>query len=237
MQRIIVIPARLQSERLPNKPLLKVGGKPLIQWTYELAERAHPDELVVASPDNEILDTVEGFGGRAMLTHLKHPSGTHRTAQVAWDLWDGSSISQVMSLQADEPLLEPRDLVRMFDISNEMNYGITTLVAALPEKEKLLDENLVKAAYGGSTCYWFSRAPMSGAYGHIGVYLFRTSVLINLASLNPSKLARAESLEQLTWIEAGHAVHALEADWLPISINTQQDLDEFKRLVECPSES
>lgn len=230
MQRIIVIPARLQSKRLPRKPMLHAGGKPLIQWMYELGEQVQPDELVVASPDEEILAAVEHFGGRGMLTYIKHPSGTHRTAQVAWELWNGSPQSQVMSLQADEPMLDPKDLIRMFDVAAEMKWGITTLVSPLQSRQQMLDRNLVKAAYSGTQCYWFSRAQMAGSYGHIGVYLFRTPILMDLKSLNPSKLSEAESLEQLTWIETGHRIHAMEVDTLPLSINSTDDFHIFRNL-------
>ena len=227
MQRIIVIPARLQSKRLPRKPLLRASEKPLIQWMYELGEKVQPDELVVASPDDEVLAAVERFGGRAMMTYMKHPSGTHRTSQVAWELWDGSPSSQVMSLQADEPMLDPKDLIRMFDVAAEMRWGITTLVSPIKTEDQLKDNNLVKAAYSGTQCYWFSRAPMASSYGHIGVYLFRTPILMELKSLNPTRLSEAESLEQLTWIEAGHRVHAMEIDEIPLSINTQEDFEKF----------
>lgn len=236
-QRVIVIPARLHSRRLPRKPLIEVGGWPLIRWVWSRATQVACDRVLVASPDEEVLDAVERFGGEAVLTHADHESGTHRVSQAAWDVWDRNEHSVIVNLQADEPLLAPGDLERLFLRMEQWPFqGAWTMVAKLgtsrEDLELLADPNVVKVAYSGNRCLWFSRAPLAGAYAHVGVYAFRAPVLFEIGALSTSALSRAENLEQLTWIEHVYDVRAIELHKMPLAINTPLDVERFRWQVE-----
>lgn len=235
MKRILVIPARLESRRLPNKPLLEVAGKPLIQWTWELACQVEVDQVLVASPDEALLHAVEQFGARGVLTDATHPNGTLRTAQAVSEVGAGND-AIIMNLQADEPLAQAADLLRMFKFLESERRPVVTLVSHFQQTaedfEKLVDPNQTKVAYSGIRCHWFSRSPMAGAYAHIGVYCFTHPALRWIGSMTPTRLSREESLEQLTWLENDVPIYALEAPEIPLGINTQFDLEQLRCLKE-----
>jgi 3-deoxy-manno-octulosonate cytidylyltransferase (CMP-KDO synthetase) len=237
MQRMICIPARLESRRLPGKPLQEIAGKPLLRWVWELAVKVPDvDAVVVAAPDEEILHAAESWGARVAMTASEHPSGTHRTAQAVWDLWDGEEDSLIVNLQADEPLLLPEDIQQLFEFLVRSNREIATMVAPLgvsrADLELMADLNQVKVAYSGTRCFWFSRAPLAGGYAHAGVYGFRAPALFELAALTPTRYARAEGLEQLTWLEHLYEIHAIELATVPLAVNTQLDLERLRWIME-----
>ncbi len=228
-QTAIVIPARMDSHRLPGKPMLMAGGKPLVHWTYDRARRTNADRVIVATPDEEIMVYCFQNGLRCDLTDPEHPTGTLRCIELVENIqWP----DVVVCWQVDEPLVDPAWVDKMIRLAIDEPDQIVTPVAPADDIQ-LANPNVTKVAVsGGGWIHWFSRAPMGGTLLHCGVYVFnrRLTPLIKLA--DTTEMSRAESLEQTAWLEAGLTMRALRMDRLPLSINTPDDWEEFKRIIE-----
>lgn len=228
----IIIPARMESTRFPGKPMAKADGRPLVHWTYDRAKQTIADHVIVATPDREIARYCDMNGLIWRPTREDHPTGTHRCAEVFEQI--KADVGLVLNWQVNEPLVEPEDVNRLI----ESEYITGTLVAnPLVGKEACgyHKTNTVKTVMSpiNMRCYWFSRAPMAGAYFHCGVYAFLPNVLRALGKQTPSKHSLAESLEQLTWIDHGYAIYGVQIKGkFPLSINTPEDFAEFREVVE-----
>jgi 3-deoxy-manno-octulosonate cytidylyltransferase (CMP-KDO synthetase) len=246
MQRsFIVIPARLASTRLPRKLLLAETGKPLIQHTYEAAQRAKlPAELCVAADCEEIAAVVRAFGGQVFLTSPTCASGTDRIAEIVPQLGD---VDILVNVQGDEPELSGRaiDLVVSLLQSNP-NAVMSTLATPIREREKLLDQACVKVVMAptkqGARALYFSRAPIPHArewrdellaaepahfYQHLGLYAYRKDFLLQLATLRRTPLEQLENLEQLRVLEHGHEILVGVVNEPTIGIDTPADYAAF----------
>jgi len=238
MRTAVVIPARYGSTRLPGKPLLKLKGKPLIQYTYEQAVRSPVDRVIVATDDERVLECVKSFGGEAVMTSLDHPSGTDRVAEVA----RGLDVEVIVNLQCDEPLIEPRHIGQLLPPFHEEEVEMATLIAPLTEDE-WRDPNVVKAVVDrrGYALY-FSRAPIpfsregSGVkeglhWRHVGIYAYRRDFLLRLSSLPPSPLEEEEKLEQLRALEHGFKIFTVLTDYRAPGVDTEEDLRRVLSLL------
>lgn len=226
----IIIPARLESTRLPKKLMLKETGKTLLQHTYEAALSAtKPEGVIVASSDEEILREVKNFGGRTYQTRPEHMNGTSRVAEVAASL--GDDIGIIVNLQGDEPLIKGRSLDLLIS-SLEENYEVATLVSNFLSIEDRHNPSVVKAAVSGEKALYFSRAPLRGAMKHIGVYGYSKQFLLKFQNLAVTPLAKAENLEQLCFLEEGFTIGAILVDYLTIGVDTPEDYDQLVRYYE-----
>ena len=233
-----VIPARMAATRLPNKPLLDIAGKPMIQWVYERARAASLlDDVLVATPDEEIRRCVERFGGRAVMTSHAHRSGTDRLAEVARNL----DADIIVNIQGDEPLLDPAavdSLVKAMAQAPDVPMG--SLMCPLADEREEDDPDIVKVvADRQGFALYFSRARIpyprhpeaARVYKHIGIYAYRREFLVEFAGLEPTPLEKAESLEQLRALENGYRIKMVETSFSPISIDTPEDLERVRRLL------
>ncbi len=237
MKSLIIIPARLDSRRLPNKPLLKAGGKALVHWTYEAAKRTQADSVIVTSPDREVGRYCEANGLTFWPSSNTCESGTHRCADVLSQLRPEvrESFDVVINWQADCPLLNPADVGRLID---ETQWDREKLIATIVAR-KGPAESVRVAVDSDPICHWFSRPFRffgDDYLHHVGVYAFEPSVLLELGQLTPSRLAKAESLEQLTWIVNGYRIEAIEIARAPMSVDTQEDWVEVKTLLKLNPE-
>jgi 3-deoxy-manno-octulosonate cytidylyltransferase (CMP-KDO synthetase) len=234
-----IIPARLAATRLPNKPLLDIAGKPMIQWVYERAQAASLlDEVMVATPDEEIVQAVEAFGGKAVMTSPAHRSGTDRLAEVARTL----DADVIVNIQGDEPLLDSRAidlLARTMLDSPDVPMG--SLMCPLADEHEENDPAVVKVVTDGEgMALYFSRARIpyprdpdaAQARKHIGIYAYRRDFLIAYSGMEPTPLERAESLEQLRALENGFRIKMVETDFSPTSVDTPEDLDKVRKILE-----
>lgn len=244
----VVIPARHASARLPGKPLLDLGGKPMIQWVYERARACGAHEVVVATDDARIAAVAGGFGAEVMLTSTLHESGTDRIAEVAARAgWPPEAV--VVNLQGDEPLMPVALLHQVAQLlASHASADIATLAGPLPNAEGLADPNVVKVVttLDGRALY-FSRAPIpfdrdSAAQGtaarpaaarrHVGLYAYRVGALARLAALKPTALERLERLEQLRALEHGMEIRVADARVAPgPDVNTAADLARVAALL------
>ncbi len=234
-----IIPARLAATRLPNKPLLDIAGKPMIQWVYEHAREASLlTDVLVATPDEEIFEAVESFGGKAIMTSEAHRSGTDRLAEAVQ--FEGCPDAEVIiNIQGDEPLLDPAAIDLLAEaILADPAIPMASLMCPLPEDEEN-DPSVVKVVTDlqGFALY-FSRAGIpyprhpAQAWKHIGLYAYTREFLLTFPALAPTPLEQAESLEQLRALENGYRIRMVETDFAPTSVDTPDDLERVRRILE-----
>ena len=249
----VVIPARYASARLPAKPLLDIGGRPMIQWVIDAALKSGADEVLVATDDERIAAVaVAPNSGRsiAVMTGTNHLSGTDRIAEVASQRgWDKRTI--VVNVQGDEPLL-PAALVGQVAalLDRHADADIATLSTPVTNLHEFLDPNVVKVvtAQNGAALY-FSRAPIpwtregapqgltsqstfAGAQRHLGIYAYRVDALQRVTALPPAELELTEKLEQLRALQAGmKLVVAVASVPPPAGVDTESDLIRVRAVL------
>jgi 3-deoxy-manno-octulosonate cytidylyltransferase (CMP-KDO synthetase) len=215
----IVIPARYGSTRFPGKPLALIAGKTLIQRVYERARQIrNADAVWVATDDDRILHHVESFGGHVLKTRGEFGTGTDRIAAALPEIEnrEGRTCGRVINLQGDEPLIDTAAVERLIDSLADEHTDIATLASPLQSPGDLENRDVVKVVtdLAGNALY-FSRAPIpfsapAEARRHVGIYAYKKRVIERLASLPPSPLERAESLEQLRALQNGFRIRVLE---------------------------
>ncbi|MGE0791118.1 MAG: 3-deoxy-manno-octulosonate cytidylyltransferase [Sandaracinaceae bacterium] len=245
----IVIPARLRSERLPDKPLADLAGAPLVVRVWERAMAADAAEVWVAVDDASIADACAAHGASAVMTSPDCASGTDRLAEVARARgWDEDTI--VVNLQGDEPLV-PIDLAGRLAraLSDDPGVGVSTAAAPIRAAVDLATESIVKVVCDArGRALYFSRAPIPWVRGrapdaplpddvpflrHVGVYAYRVGTLLRLAGAERSPLERAESLEQLRAMHLGIPIAVVRLDEAPPhGVDTPDDLARVRAIFE-----
>lgn len=238
-----VIPARYASTRFPGKVLADLCGWPVIRHVYERARRAEGvDRLMVATDDPRVADVVRSFGAEAVMTPVELPSGTDRVACAL----RGVEAEIVINLQGDEPLIDPTLIERLILAFHEgAGVRMASAMCPLADREAYRDPNLVKVVVAASgDALYFSRAPIpfsrSGefppCFQHIGIYGFRRAALEQFVRWPPGSLERIEKLEQLRALENGLAVRMVETLTAPVGIDTPEDLERVRALLESAPE-
>lgn len=237
MKILGIIPARYASTRFPAKPLADIAGKSMIRRVYEQATQSRLlTAVVVATDDARIYDHVKQFGGAVVMTRENHPSGTDRCYEALQQ--QSNAFDYVVNIQGDEPFIQPEQidlLAKHLDGQTE----IATLVKAIGDVETLFNPNVVKAVIAATgEALYFSRSTIPHIrntpeaewlskhtfYKHIGMYAYRTDILQKLTTLAVSSLEKAESLEQLRWLENGFRIMTAETFTETIGIDTPDDL-------------
>lgn len=234
-----VIPARYASTRFPAKPLADLGGKSMIQRVYEQVKKSkHVAEVVVATDHDEIFQHVKKFGGSVCMTKESHPSGTDRCFEAL--TLQQKEFSYVINIQGDEPFIQPEQIDLLAKLLDG-NVEIATLVKKIEDQEQLFNPNVVKTVVSkDKSALYFSRSPVPHVrnaqenewlskhtfYKHIGMYAYRRDILKQLTSLPISSLEKAESLEQLRWLENGFKISIAETKTETIGIDTPEDLQK-----------
>ena len=234
MKSIIIIPARMASERLPGKPLIEVGGRTLIEYTYDAAKQTKADYVLVTSPDREITKYCARHDMPSFPSSREGcPTGTHRVAEVFNRMKEVNKCDVIINWQCDEVLANPEDVNSLIDAVSE-HEEIATIAAPTPMEEFGRDTNRVKVRVSDVTkrCLDFSRWWTPSAMEHVGIYAYTRQALETIYEWAPTHLATLESLEQLAWLEGGISITAVVIDKAPLAINTHRDLAEFKRIVE-----
>lgn len=246
MKFLAIIPARYASTRFEGKPLADLGGKTVIERCYNRVKEAL-DDVLVATDDERILNVVEGFGGKAVMTSTSHRSGTDRCLEAYEKI--GSDADVIINVQGDEPFIEPEQIRQLAGCFDDPTTQIATLALPFPETgsyEELENPNRPKVVmdYEGNALL-FSRSvipfmrgvereqwPSKGRYfTHIGMYAFRAPVLKRVCRLPQSQLELAESLEQLRWLENGYRIKVAVTDRQTIGIDTPADLEKARALL------
>jgi 3-deoxy-manno-octulosonate cytidylyltransferase (CMP-KDO synthetase) len=243
---VAIIPARYASTRLPGKPLADLDGRPMIEHVYRRVSAARGlSEVIVATDDLRIATRVHDFGGKVRLTKATHATGTDRLAEVVASM----DVDVVVNVQGDEPLLDPRaidELVAPF--ATDPTVQMTTLFRRIQDPADVSNPNITKVVIDrGGFALYFSRAPIPYVrdprggwpplYRHIGLYAYRRSTLLVLASLDPTPLEQAEALEQLRALEHGIRIKAIETRHESFEVNTPADLEQVRRLLTTQASS
>lgn len=237
----IIIPARYGSSRLEGKPLLKVAGKSVIQWVYEKAQAAKlADMIIVATDDERIFNEVKSFGGDVEMTSVDHKCGSDRIMEV---VSRHPEISYVCNLQGDEPLIEPESIDAVIRNVKEDNLAdISTLIRVLNDEDEINNPNLVKCVVDNKGfALYFSRSKIpfernvneGDFYGHLGIYGYKRKALEMMTTLPQTPLEKTESLEQLRALENGMKIKTSVVAFVPVGIDTKEDLEKFKKIVEA----
>jgi 3-deoxy-manno-octulosonate cytidylyltransferase (CMP-KDO synthetase) len=242
---VAIIPARYASTRLPGKALADLDGRPMIEHVYRRASAARGlAEVIVATDDLRIATRVHDFGGKVRLTKATHATGTDRLAEVVASM----DCDVVVNVQGDEPLIDPRQLEELIAPFSDPTVQMTTLYRRIQDPAELSNPNVVKVVLDRSGfALYFSRAPIPYVrdprggwpplHRHIGLYAYRRNTLLVLASLDPTPLERAESLEQLRALEHGIRIKAVETHHESFEVNTPEDLEQVRRLLTASTPS
>ena len=243
MKFIAIIPARYASKRFPGKPLALLGGQPVIQHVYEQAISVLP-EAYVATDDERIYQCVESFGGHAVMTRADHKSGTDRIQEAVEHI--GTDADVIINIQGDEPFVQASQLKTLMQLFDDPSTQIGTLGKRFETMDAVLNPNSPKivcdqrgfALYfsrsvipyirGKETAEWIDNYPY---LKHLGLYAYRREVLREVTQLPQSPLEKAESLEQLRWLENGYRIRVGLTDVETVGIDTPEDLERAEAFL------
>ncbi len=244
MRILGVIPARYASTRFPAKALAEIGGKTIVQRVFEQASKAELlHKVIVATDHTQIYDHVKSFGGNVAMTSENHQSGTDRCNEVL--NFEKEGFDYVINIQGDEPFIDPAQINTLANCLDGQTE-IATLIKKITNAETLFNKNVVKAIINNKNeAIYFSRTALPHLrnverenwlshftyFKHLGIYAYRADILQEITKLSVSKLEKAESLEQLRWIENGYEIMTEETEIESIGIDTPEDLEEAKKLL------
>ncbi len=243
---VTLIPARLASTRLPDKPLADIHGAPMIVHVWRRAVEANLGPVVVACAEPAIARAVRAAGGEAVLTRPEHPSGSDRIFEALELIDPEGRHDAVINVQGDLPTIDPRAIAAALAPLADPSVDIATLAARIEHAGERDDPNVVKVAAafpsdsgGGripiARALYFSRLPIPGGegphYHHIGLYAYRRAALARFVRLPPGALERRERLEQLRALEAGMRIDVALVDTVPLGVDTPADLARARALL------
>jgi len=250
-----VIPARYESTRLKHKLLRSLYGKTLLQWTWESARAARLlDKLIIACDHSELEDAARKFKAEVLLTSTSHTSGTDRIAEAVRDI----DAKIVINIQADEPLIHPTAIDSLVqEMLSNSNLNMATVKKVIEQKEQINNPNVVKVICDKDNfAIYFSRLPIpycrqekiagvhpapckassfnigGGVYHkHLGIYAYTKDFLYTFKNLPPSRLEKAEKLEQLRVVEAGYKIKVIETKFDSLGVDTEEDLQNLEKIL------
>ena len=238
-----IIPARYSSTRFPGKPLSILGGKPVIQRVYEQTSKVLKN-VCVATDDERIYNKVIEFGGNAVMTRADHKSGTDRIAEAYEKI--GKPYKVVINIQGDEPFIHPEQIESVMACFDDKDVEIATLgkrftsmeAVQNPNSPKIVVDNRGFAMYFSRSVIPFVRGVEEGEWlgrypflKHLGLYAYRVDVLKAITALPQSSLEKAESLEQLRWLQNGFRIKVAETEFETVGIDTPEDLKRAEELL------
>lgn len=244
MRVMVLIPSRMASTRLPDKPLADIGGLPMVVRVLKQAEKANVGPCFVAAGDPEIVAAVESHGGKAVLTDANLPSGSDRIWQACQRLVEkGEAVPDIIiNVQGDEPLLPPELITQCVEAFKRLPHAdVVTFGHKMHDPKDIADDAKVKIAMaresdglGGRALYFSRSIILHGArevVRHIGFYGYRYAALEKFVAAPPSPLETQEKLEQLRGLEMGLNYHVLLTHHEPIGVDTQEHLDTVRALM------
>ena len=239
---VIIIPSRLKAERLPNKPLKLIRNKEMILHVYDLAVKSKVGEVLLVTPDNEIAELIKKNGGNSFISKGNHETGTDRVFE-AFKNYFSNNPRFIINLQGDMPNLDPKEIISLSNYLNKGLCDVVTLAASIKNDDEIEDKNVVKVftkvdleKSNFSEALDFQRNITSKQnnfiYHHIGIYGFTNKALIKYVNLKRSKLELERNLEQMRVLDNNIKIHVGLANSLPLSVDTEKDLQEIKKNME-----
>ena len=240
MKTLIIIPSRLGATRLPGKPLLKINNKSIISHVFKRAQDADIGDVVVATENTEIFEDVTMNGGRAILTSVRHKTGTDRIYE-AFKKMKFNDVDLIMNLQGDEPAINIEDIVRLNDKMIKSQSKMGTLAAKIKNEKDFQNKNIVKVQTKSnlqedsfSEAEAFSRISkkMDNVYHHVGIYCYSAETLEKFVELNQTKNEIEQRLEQLRALDNSIKINVALAKSPPIGVDTKEDYISLKKIME-----
>jgi 3-deoxy-manno-octulosonate cytidylyltransferase (CMP-KDO synthetase) len=237
---LVLIPARMAATRLPGKPMLDIGGLPMIVHVLRQAEAAGIGRVAVATDTPEIAAAVAAHGGEAIMTRPDHPSGSDRVFEALGKLDPDGRVETIINLQGDFPTIRPDNIRAVLEPLADPAVDIATLAAEIHTDEEASNPNVVKAvgspvAGQRMRALYFTRATAPHGdgprYHHIGLYAYRRKALQRFVELPPSPLEQQEKLEQLRALEAGMRIDIMIVNTVPRGVDTPADLETARRII------
>ena len=245
VKSIILIPSRLGATRLPNKPLLKINNKSIIMHVYEKAIECGIGDVFVTTCDEEIISEVQKNGGKSILTSKEHNTGTDRIAEALDKIKLENEVDYIINLQGDEPLIDISDIKNLNFQTVNNNSDLATLACKIntSKQDKYSNSNIVKVVTQEdlqkksiSKAVKFERIiddkKNNYIYQHIGIYIYKKSILKKFVKLNQTENEKIKKLEQLRALENGINIDVIFAKTIPIGVDTKEDYVELKNLME-----
>jgi 3-deoxy-manno-octulosonate cytidylyltransferase (CMP-KDO synthetase) len=241
MNPVVLIPARMASQRLPDKPLADIAGKPMIVHVWERARAAGVGPVYVACAEPEIAAAVKRAGGEAVLTRADHPSGSDRIYEALTRIDPERRFDVVVNVQGDLPTLDPAIVRRALEPLADPAVDIATLAVEITRDDERTNPNVVKAVTAFTAertiarALYFSRATVPAnpgpLYHHVGLYAYRRQALERFVKLPPGRLEQREKLEQLRALEAGMRIDVALVDTVPLGVDTPAELERARRAL------
>ncbi len=242
---LVLIPSRMSAQRLPGKPLLKINNIPIISHVFNRGIETKLGAVVVCTEDQEIITAVEKNNGKAILTGNHHKNGTERIYEGLQKL-KIKDVTHVISLQGDEPAINPEDIKTLYSFMLKYNSEIGTLAAEIKKDSLLNNENIVKVLTEKKLnnsnfvkATNFSRKNLSknsqNIYHHIGVYCYKVSILKKFVNLKSTKNELINRLEQLRAVDNNIIINVALAKSSPIGVDTREDYLALKKIMEYKS--
>ena len=241
MNPIVLIPARMTSLRLPDKPLADIAGRPMIVHVWERARAAGIGPVYVACAEPAIAEAVKKAGGEAVLTRADHPSGSDRIFEALTKVDPARRFDVVVNVQGDLPTLDPKIVRRSLEPLADPAVDIATLAVEITREDERTNPNVVKAVAAfapGQTiarALYFSRATVPAnpgpLYHHVGLYAYRRAALERFVALPPGRLEQRERLEQLRALEAGMRIDVALVDTVPLGVDTPAELERARQAL------
>ena len=239
---VIIIPSRLAATRLPNKPLLKINNISIINHVYKIAKSSLIGESYVATGDKEIFEEVTKLGGKCILTKKDHKTGTDRILEAYQNL-KLNDVDYIINLQGDEPMIDIEDIRNLNNIAINNKSEIATLACEINDKKIFSKNNIVKVI----TKEEVSKDKITKAknflrevsinnnlniYHHIGIYIYKVSILKKFVNLKQTQNEITNKLEQLRAMDNNISIDIILANSMPIGVDTYEDYMEIKKLME-----
>ncbi len=238
---VIIIPSRLQAQRLPNKPLKLINNKEMILHVNDAAKKADVGEVYVATPDIEIIEALNKHGGNAIKTNNSHKTGTDRIFEVVKNTLNNKP-DIIVNLQGDMPNINPTSITELVNYMKDQKCDIGTLASDIKSNEEINNENVVKVALKKRISnnvfekavdfFRINTNSFDNLYHHIGIYAFTNKALMRYVNLERSKLEKERKLEQLRALENNMSIHVGYVKHSPLSVDTEKDLIEIKKLMD-----
>jgi len=237
----IIIPARLASTRLPNKPLLPINGKPMILHVWEQAVAAEIGKVIVATDSDQIKQVISEAGGNCELTRSNHQSGTDRIYEALENFDQDKNINFIINLQGDLPQINRECLSSVVNLLSDEAAEVGTLVCEMTDHDEINSKSIVKAIADINPntkigrAINFTRTPEASINGnylhHIGLYAYTRSALEKFVHLAPSTREIDQKLEQLRALDNQMRIDIQLIDFLPLGVDTPEDLEKMQKLI------
>tara|TARA_B100000900_G_scaffold411231_1_gene430513 strand:+ start:831 stop:1544 length:714 start_codon:yes stop_codon:yes gene_type:complete len=232
LKKIIIIPARIQSERLPEKPLRLILDKPMIKWTYEAGLKTSADMIQVATDSKKIYNLFSN--DNAVMTSSNHVSGTDRVYEAVSKIGLNDD-DLIVNVQGDEPFIEPKDINNLFNLISKNDVSMATLYSDLKSSKELKDLNKVKVLVKKGIAISFLRksSGKDNVFIHQGIYAFKYKILKDFISWDPSNNEKKYKLEQLRAIDNGIKIHAIKSiSKIHLGVDTEDDLTKANEIAK-----